>query len=199
MLKILTKRDQLSTIYEDMLLGRAQVFRGRMKWSVEVLDGKETDWYDLNADPIYIVYLNEAGSVLGSLRLLPTTGPTMLSREFRSFFRKPISLQAPMTWECTRFCVHRDLAGKAAPVSDVSIQLLSGLCDLARASGIQTIVGVYELPMERVYRRLGWSPKRLATSWPRFGSICCGSWEVSESMSHHLHRRAIKIHSQANS
>jgi N-acyl-L-homoserine lactone synthetase len=161
-----------------------------MKWNVQVCDGKEIDWYDQNADPIYIASLNEAGRVVGSLRVLPTTGPTMLSREFRSFFQKPINPEGATTWECTRFCVHLDFPAVAARARNVSAQLLSGLCDLALECGIDRIIGVYELPMERVYRQLGWSPKRLATALPRFGSFCCGSWEVSESTSQHLHDRA---------
>lgn len=189
MLRILTKRDHLSSIYEEMLLGRARVFRDRMKWNVEVRDGKEIDWYDQNADPIYVVSLNEAGSVVGSLRLLPATGPTMLRREFRSFFQEPIIVDGPMTWECTRFCVHPASLAGAVRVTNVSGQLLSGLCDLALESGIESVVGIYARPMERVYRQLGWPPKRLSMSLPRVGRICCGSWEVSESISSNLRRR----------
>ncbi|WP_460926998.1 acyl-homoserine-lactone synthase [Shinella zoogloeoides] len=190
MLKILTKRDHATSIYQHMLRGRARTFHGRMKWNVEVCDGKESDWYDRNADPIYIASLNEAGRVVGSLRVLPTTGPTMLSREFRSFFQEPLNPESPTIWECTRFCVHPDSPAAVARARNVSAQLLCGLCDLALESGVYSIIGVYELPMERVYRRIGWAPKRLATSLPRFGSFCCGSWEVSERTSHHLHGRA---------
>ncbi len=87
MLGTLTKKDQICSVYEEMLRGRARVFRDRMKWDVSVHDGKEVDWYDLNADPIYIVSLNGDGHVVGSLRVLPTVGPTMLAREFRTHFR----------------------------------------------------------------------------------------------------------------
>lgn len=188
MLRILTKRDHASFLCEDMLRGRARVFQGRMKWNVEVRDGKEMDWYDLSADPIYVVSLNQSGHVAGSLRVLPMSGPTMLSGQFRSFFKEPIGLAASSTWECSRFCVHPDSPG-AVRSRNVSVHLLSGLCDLALRSGIRVIVGVYELPMERVYRRIGWSPTRLATSLPEFGSFCCGSWQVSEETSVHLRNR----------
>lgn len=188
MLRILTKRDHTSFLYEEMLRGRARVFQGRMKWDVEVRDGKEMDWYDLNADPIYVVSLDQSGHAAGSLRVLPTSGPTMLSREFRSFFKEPIEPTAPLTWECSRFCVH-PASLEAVRARNVSFHLLSGLCDLALESGIHAIVGVYELSMERVYRRIGWSPTRLASSLPEFGRFCCGSWEVSENISIHLRNR----------
>jgi len=188
MLRILTKRDHTSFLYEEMLRGRARVFQERMQWNVDVRDGREMDWYDINADPIYIVSLTQSGHVAGSLRVLPTSGPTMLSREFRSFFQKPIKLANPSTWECSRFCVHPDFPA-AARATNVSAHLLSGLCDLALESEIRIIVGVYEVSMERVYRRIGWSPTRLAASLPEFGSFCCGSWEVSQNTSVHLRNR----------
>ena len=188
MLRILTKRDHTSFLYEEMLRGRARVFQERMQWNVDVRDGREMDWYDVNADPIYIVSLTQSGHVAGSLRVLPTSGPTMLTREFRSFFQKPIKLANPSTWECSRFCVHPDFPA-AARATNVSAHLLSGLCDLALESEIRIIVGVYEVSMERVYRRIGWSPTRLAASLPKFGSFCCGSWEVSQNTSVHLRNR----------
>jgi len=190
MLRTLTKNNRICAVYDEMLRGRARVFQDRMNWDVRVQDGKEVDWYDLNADPIYIVSLNGDGHVVGSLRVLPTVGPTMLTREFRTHFRKSIDVQCPTTWECTRFCVHSALNDGAVRHANVSAELLSGLCELALQSGIKHIVAVYEPAMERLYRRLGWSPKCISTSWPCLGRTCCGLWDVTRDAAHALRQRA---------
>ena len=68
-----------ANLLNDMFRLRARVFRDRLKWNVEVVDGMERDRYD-NEDPVYIISTDENRKrVIGSLRLLPTTGPTLLS------------------------------------------------------------------------------------------------------------------------
>ncbi|UIJ93530.1 acyl-homoserine-lactone synthase [Sinorhizobium meliloti] len=189
MLKILTRADYADQSYEEMLRGRAKTFGERLNWSVAIRDGKEFDSYDQDADPIYLTALDERGHVAGSLRLLPTTGPTMLKREFRNMFQEPADVDGPTTWECTRFCVHPQTSIGAHWPRSVAVQLLSGLCDLALRSGIENIVGVYDAPMERVYRRLGWSPSLLSRSWPQLGSFCCGLWHVNPEIGNLLRCR----------
>ncbi|WP_426124474.1 acyl-homoserine-lactone synthase [Pararhizobium sp. PWRC1-1] len=189
MLKLLTKRDQHDRAYNEMLRGRARVFRDRMNWNVDVIDGKEFDLYDRSGDPLYLISLDNTGNVLGSLRVLPTTGPTMLKREFALMFREPVNIESPTVWECTRFCVHAGAGDRMPKSRNIALQLLCGLCDLAHEFNIQGIVGVYELPMQRVYKRLGWSPRVLSTSWPRFGNICCGMWDVNPTIRDHLCNR----------
>jgi N-acyl-L-homoserine lactone synthetase len=182
MLKILTKRDRHDPAYEEMLRGRATVFRDRMNWNVEVVDGKEFDFYDRNENPIYLISLDHTGKVVGSLRVLPTTGPTMLKSDFGFMFQEPVNRESPTVWECTRFCVHIGSDNKILKSRNVAVQLLCGLCDLALEFNIGAIIGVYDLPMQAVYRRLGWSPSLLSASWPRFGKICCGVWDVTPTI-----------------
>lgn len=189
MLKLLTKRDQQDPSYNEMLRGRARVFRDRMNWNVDVIDGKEFDLYDRIGDPLYLISLNDTGNVVGSLRVLPTTGPTMLKNDFASMFREPVDIESPTVWECTRFCVHAGPDDTMPKPKNIALQLLCGLCDLAHEFNIEGIVGVYELPMQAVYKRLGWSPRLISISWPRFGKISCGMWDVNPTIRDHLCNR----------
>ena len=43
--------------------------------------------------------------VKGSLRLLPTTGPTVLADVFSDTLPDAVTFSAPTIWECTRFCL----------------------------------------------------------------------------------------------
>lgn len=182
MLRILT-RDHLETdgrAFDQMFRARAAVFHDRLGWRVSVEEGWEKDHYDDTEDPVYLVTEGSSGTLTGSLRILPTTGATMLKSEFRHFFDHPVDVDSPTTWECTRFCVHPVVQQSDQQLSrSVATELLSGLCDLALDAGIESIVGVYDAAMAGVYRRLGWMPTPLARSRPEVGDLYVGLWEVN--------------------
>jgi N-acyl-L-homoserine lactone synthetase len=193
MITILTSADRQTRpqLFDQMFRGRALVFHDRLGWDVNVLDGWETDRYD-DEEPVYLVSTDTVGNMLGSLRLLPTTGDTMLQNEFRNFFDEPVDIRSPTAWECTRFCVHpqsevADLEYWRAAASELLIEL----CSLALNSGMEHIIGVYERPMARIYRRIGWEPELLARSRDDLGQLAVGVWEVSDQALYRM--RAIAL------
>jgi len=158
-------------LFEQMFRGRTKVFHERLRWPVQVQDGLEIDYYDRELEPVYILDLDDTGQLRGSLRLLPTTSTTMIQREFLDFFDEPVDIADPNMWECTKFCVHDGDSG-------TSIRLLIALHELCTECGIERIMGLYELQMERVYARLGWEPERIATAKPGYGKLGVGIWSV---------------------
>lgn len=74
--------DQLKTypiLRDTMFRDRALQFKQRLGWDVEAdAAGKECDDYDA-LNPLYVIWENEAGNHGGSMRFLPTTGPTMVN------------------------------------------------------------------------------------------------------------------------
>ena len=166
-------------LFDQMFQSRAVVFHERLGWDVVVENGHEMDRYDEEADPVYLLAIDEHQRVRGSLRLLATTGPTMLQSEFKHFFDDDVDVAAPTIWECTRFCVPPVIGRTAQDVSTVSAELLIGLCELCLSSGIEFVVGVYETPMTRIYARIGWSPELLAQARPEIGNITAGIWEAT--------------------
>jgi acyl homoserine lactone synthase len=193
MIKVLSGFPPQNPIFDEMFRGRAVVFRDRLKWLVTVQSGREIDEYDRSGKPVYLVALDIDDHVVGSLRALPTTGPTMLKSEFGAMFQDDVDIDCATTWECTRFCVHPAISNTHLEAKGVALELLAGLCDFALWVGIQKIFGVYDASMERVYRRLGWSPTQLSKSWPQFGNINCGIWEVSDTISSVLRGRLADI------
>jgi N-acyl-L-homoserine lactone synthetase len=178
----LDNRGEKAALFDQMFRSRAAVFHERLGWDVTVKGGREMDRYDEEAEPLYLLAVDDDQRVLGSLRLLVTTGPTMLRNEFAHFFDNAVDVAAPTTWECTRFCVPPILDGGAQDVRTISAELLIGLCELCLASGIPYVVGVYELPMTRIYARIGWSPELLARARPEIGKINLGLWEASPAV-----------------
>lgn len=180
-IRSLTYSDRLhhETLFRQMFRGRARTFAERLGWKVSVERGMERDRYDTLPSVRYLVATDSAETVVGSLRLLPTTGDTMLRNEFAAYFRELTDFADPATWECTRFCTHPHNVEDTGTGSSISIDLLIGLCEFSMSCGIERIVGVYEAPMVRIYRRIGWSPRAIGRSHPQAGGLLVGAWDVS--------------------
>lgn len=177
-------------LFDEMFRARAQVFRDRLGWDVRVRDGWEIDRYDEKEEPVYVISLDENGRHVGSLRLLPTTGETMLRNEFATFFDEPVDIEGPTVWECTRFCVWPGPTASRMASRRTSVDLLIGLCELSLSSGIDQIIGVYDLSMTRVYARIGWSPAPLAFSRVDLGRLVVGIWDVTTDALQTMKERA---------
>lgn len=180
MIRLITNRNrsQHPRIVDAMFRARALTFRDRLGWDVSVEDGWEVDRFD-DCNPIYLVSVDETGQSQASIRLMPTTGPTLLSEVFADQFDEPVDIKSATVWEATRFCLHGDATGRA---QTASAEILMGICEVGLAAGLSTIIGVYDPRLVRVYRRIGWSPEPLAEchSFPH-GPIYVGLWDVSEA------------------
>lgn len=144
-------------LLEEMFRLRARVFADRLKWDVVVTDGMERDRYD-DEGPVYLIYTDEAQKVVkGSLRLLPTTGPTLLADFFADTLPDAAQLSAPSIWECTRFCLDETLLddGSREEMVFASGILFAGLGEIGLQSGIESILGNFDATMYRLYRRIG--------------------------------------------
>ncbi|MGB3553673.1 MAG: acyl-homoserine-lactone synthase [Jannaschia sp.] len=169
--------DRHSALAAAMFRDRAAQFRDRMGWEVTVDDlGWETDGYDA-LDPIYVIVEDGAGGHAASMRFLPTTGSTMLADVFPHLMGGA-AIRSPRVWECTRFCL--------SPGADAGVarRLLLGAVELGLSMGVSHSVGVFDTPMTRIYRRLGWSPEVLGSE----GGISAGIWELDEDVHDHLCR-----------
>jgi len=170
-------------LMDEMFRLRARVFRDRLKWDVQVADGKERDKYDDEA-PVYIIYADdEVRKVKGSLRLLPTTGPTVLADIFSDTLPDAIELSAPTIWECTRFCVEDGASRRRHREELISSGILiAALGDVAIKAGIEAVLGNFDSTMLRLYRRIGCEVEVLGST-ERYGEpVYLGLFPISEAI-----------------
>jgi acyl homoserine lactone synthase len=171
------------SLLREMFRLRAHVFGEKLKWDVTVTDGMERDQYD-DCGPVYIIYTDRKSLVLGCMRLLPTTGPTLLSDIFADTIPDAAELSAPGIWECTRFCLHPRIAcaENRAEAMHVSRIMIGRLGEIAINSGIHSIVGNFDAAMLRIYRRIGCKVEVLGRTL-RFGApVYLGLFPVSEEI-----------------
>lgn len=151
-----------STEMNKMLQLRYKVFHKRLNWNVDTVENMEIDVFD-ELDPLYVVHLDEHQNVLGSFRLLQTTGPTMLRNVFNRCLPEHLDIRSPTVWESTRFCVDTDLAIKRGSngLTWVTGSLLSALIEIGTKAGLTHIVTVIDVRMERILKRAHCPVERL--------------------------------------
>ena len=184
-------------LMDQMFQMRARVFHDRLRWNVRVVDGRERDKYD-DEGPVYVIYTDDRmREVKGSLRLLPTTGPTLLADIFSDTLPAGVHLSAPTIWECTRFCLDdRSLAsGIGHQLLLDSTALIAGSFEVAMRAGIETIIGNFDFSMLRLYRQLGCEVEVLGSTLRYGGAIYLGSHRLSESIVNKLKRRLDNLRS----
>jgi N-acyl-L-homoserine lactone synthetase len=188
---------EYSDLMDGMFRLRARVFRDRLGWDVQVADGRERDRYD-NEGPVYLIYADdESLKVKGSLRLLPTTGPTVLADIFSDTLPDAVHLSAPTIWECTRFCLEDDILSRSHREEALiaSTALIAALGEVAISAGIEAIVGNFDSTMLRLYRRIGCEVEVLGST-QRYGRpVYLGLFPVSEPILRKVRGRLKKAQS----
>jgi acyl homoserine lactone synthase len=140
---------------------RAQVFLNRLEWSVDVVDGRETDEYD-SLSPTYILAVTDEGAVAGCARLLPAIGPTMLERTFPQLLAAGRLAARPTMVESSRFCVDTSIGERrGGALHDATLSMFAGIIEWAMANGHDEIVTATDIRFERILKRAGWPMQRL--------------------------------------
>lgn len=157
----------------SMFRDRADQFRTRLGWPVDVDEkGEERDQYDA-LNPLYVIWEQTDGSHGGSMRFLPTTGRTMVNEVFGDLIGGG-TITSPLIWECTRFCLSHGANAKTA----AALMLAGG--EIMSGFGIRHFVGVFDLRMQRIYRAIGSSPEVLGAQGQGRDTISVGLWEFTE-------------------
>ena len=180
-----------SALLDQSFRPRKRVFFDRLGWDVPVEGNRERDAYD-DLGPAYLMWCDAAANTLyGTVRLMPTTGPTLLFDVFRSTF-PDVALSAPGVWEGTRMCIdefaiQRDFPD-LSPARAFSFLLLA-LCECGIDHGIHTLVSNYEPHFRRIYQRAGLHVTELGRS-DKFGRfpVCCGVFDVTDEVRHKMRR-----------
>lgn len=137
---------------------RHDVFRTRLGWEVEVVDGEERDQFDA-LDPVYLM-VKDADALMGCWRLLPTTGPTMITDTFAQTVQDGDVPRGGHTWELSRFALGRH-EGVASRFSGAALAMMEAAVDWGLQQGVARFVTVTTVAIERLMRTLGIRVRRM--------------------------------------
>lgn len=156
-----------TVLLDSMHRLRARVFAERMKWDVVVKDGREADEFD-SCQPTYVLALSEKNQVAGCARLLPATGPTLLSVLFPELIESGEFKAHAAMIESSRFCVDTSIetgrAGQA--LHDATWTMFAAIIEWSMANGYRELVTVTDVRIERILRRAGWPMARIGEPKP---------------------------------
>lgn len=160
--------DKFPKLKEGMFRDRAVQFKDRLGWDVQVdAAGWERDEYD-DENPLYVIWETASGAHGGSMRYLPTTGPTMVQDHFSHLTDTQIT--SPLIWECTRFCLAPDATSRVAAL----LALAGG--ELVRDFGLTHVLGVFDVRMVRIYNMIGTAPEVIGCEGQGRDKISVGLW-----------------------
>jgi acyl homoserine lactone synthase len=164
--------DKFPKLRDSMFRDRADQFKTRLGWDVNVDEnGFERDQYD-DLNPLYVIWENADGTHGGSMRFLPTTGRTMVNEHFTDILGGG-TIVSPLIWECTRFCLSRDAESRVA----AALMLAGG--EIMQGFGVAHFAGVFDARMVRIYRLIGSSPEVLGSTGEGRDKISVGLWEFT--------------------
>ncbi|QQO20596.1 GNAT family N-acetyltransferase [Bradyrhizobium diazoefficiens] len=141
---------------------RYRVFKERLQWDVQVSGEMEIDEFDA-LDPVYLIQRANDNRVQGCVRLLPSTGPTMLRESFPILLAGNSFRASPAVWESSRFSLDNANGARDAihGLAGATYELFAGMIEFGLSRRLTDIVTVTDARMERILRRAGWPLKRI--------------------------------------
>jgi acyl-homoserine lactone synthase len=155
-------------MFED----RKRLFIDLLRWDLRVEQNqREIDQFD-GDDAVYLIALDQTGDHIGSLRLLPSEQPHILSTLFADLCPDGVPI-GPTIFEVTRLCL--PVRHGAAERLRVRNALISAMVDHALEVGIIRLTGVVEAGFLAQILGMGW---RCMTLGPcrRFSGATLGAF-----------------------
>jgi acyl homoserine lactone synthase len=144
---------------------RHKVFVETLGWDLVTEGGRERDQFD-GDDTIYLAARDEAQNIIGTGRLLPTTGPYLLGDVFPELMGDAEAPRDPRVWELSRFAAVDFTSPLGSALgqfsSEVTIALFHSALNVAERHGAERIITVSPLGVERLLRRKGIRAHRAA-------------------------------------
>ena len=159
---------------------RKRVFCDDLGWDIPHYDGLEADIYDFSSS-YYVNIVDSAGSLLGSVRLMPMKQDNLMATVFKDSFEGNYEPdQATRTvWEATRLCINEEHV-PSCKRSDMTLKLLMGLFNTCKAVGIKHIMCNCNSGVLRVYKRLGLSIDNIGSTMKHQSrAVHCIAVEIS--------------------
>jgi acyl homoserine lactone synthase len=141
---------------------RYRVFKERLDWEVQFSGDLEIDQFDA-LHPTYLVQRGSGGRLQGCVRLLPSTGPTMLRDTFPILLDGAPSPFSATIWESSRFALDlgADLPKAIHGLAAATYELFAGMIEFGLSRQLTEVVTVTDARMERILRRAGWPLRRI--------------------------------------
>lgn len=166
-----TRQQLPPQLFEQIGLYRREVFITRLGWELNTVDSMELDEFD-GPNAIYVCSRNEAGSVNGVARLLPTTAPYLLEKIFPQLWAGRLLPDDAQVWELSRFAAvdfNEDVPFTHQASAQHAKIFLQKVVSIATTQGAHDLVTVSPVSIERLLRISGFRVMRMGACFRHAG------------------------------
>lgn len=166
---------------------RKTVFHDQLGWDVDIDGDMEHDIYD-RMPCHYLLSIDAEGTVMGGLRQMPMSGPTLTWARFSDMIGNPADLLAPGVWETTRFAVRSRPGAQrfTSGVNRVAAELSMASIEAGLRLGARRHVAVCDERVVQLTACFGVPYEILGRRADGDGDIVCVAWEVSDASARQL-------------
>ena len=152
-------RRRFAADLSEMHRQRKIVFVDRAGWTVPVLGDSEIDCYDREETMYLLAKAQPDGQVLASARLLPTTGPHLMTDLFAAACREAPP-RGPTVWEVSRFCTTPELNGRGMRLG-LLWEVICGVMEAALLYGMDQVIFAANRALLPLALDCGWDARTL--------------------------------------
>ena len=147
-------QDRFTEILYNVFTLRKRVLGDGSIWDNGISNGRDAAPFK-KGEPSFFVSLDDDLNVVGCACVRPADGRHMISDMLRDVLDDKLLLESDTIWECKGFCV--DPSGPAA--FHTTCEIMIGILEHARSSGIGEIIAVIDPQMDRALRRSATEPR----------------------------------------
>jgi len=153
-LNVVENGDKHGELFNSMYQCRYRSFMERQNYSAYVLNSiAEFDRYDMPGT-YYLVWLDDAQQVRGTIRLNPMSRPTMISEVFPHLVTLESIPETDDCWEGTRICIDKDLSPELR--AQIKNELVTGTIEFCASRGCKYLYGMMQnIIFRHVYEKSG--------------------------------------------
>ena len=132
-------RDQYQDMLDQMFRQRKQVFIDQLGWDLPATGDMEIDQYDDDRST-YLLASDDGRNVTGSIRILPTVTPHLMSDLFEGFCAAGVPVSENI-WEVSRIYT---MTPTLRPKDRIraAAEIMSGVCEYAMLYGVEEVTMV---------------------------------------------------------
>ncbi len=145
----------------DLRLSAVRARRDRPLGAVNRLS--VVDYFD-SLDPLYVLALDDAERIVGALRLLPTTGVTMLNDAFAATAPQRLRIESPLVWEASRLTLAaiENCQAQERIIDRAIGEIGAALNEIAQAAALTHVIGVFDGNAQSMLFRRGCAGESLS-------------------------------------
>jgi len=174
-------RKRHSKYLEQYYQLRKTVFCDTLNWVEPTNSELEKDALDEDYNVTLLCVDNITDQVVGGIRLVPTTGKTLLHDVWVDMIPDKDDFRSPNIWEATRFCTNERLTGDRNKhfVNRIFYTLIVATLEFAGENGITSIIAVCEKKFINMFGAFNADFEIISEKTdPNGCEICCTLWST---------------------